>query len=180
MVRFAERVSRDPTQSVVQSQRSEPSLDSGLDFDEPLSEIGAFHHDYIVRSFHHFSFDPSIEDFVVRRCGLAPSLYHPLWDVFTPSTVNGDGYCKLAGGDLQGQYIQDSFIEDGYLCYGTDAFGCTSSCCTYRLHNHDRLVGCARSFDLADDIKYPFFLVMKGCEFRLYWDPSRDRIGTAD
>lgn len=69
-------------------------LDSSVFSDEPLIEVGAFYREYVVRSAHHFSFDPCTEDLMMHRCGLVPELYHPLWDGYSPSSEGGISGCK--------------------------------------------------------------------------------------
>lgn len=142
------RVTRAPAQSPIQSQRFEPSPNSRVVSDEPLTEVGDFYHNYRVRSSHHFSFSPHVEDLMMHQCRLALRLYHPWWDGYSPSLVAGIDNCKLVGNYLQSQHIHDSLVEYGDSGYDTDTFKSSY------LHNTD------------------------GCDSQLHWDIGGDKIST--
>ena len=83
-------------------------LDSSVFSDEPFTEVGAFYHEYTIRSAHHFPFDPRTEDLMMHRCGSVPELYHSLWDGYSPSSRDGISSCKFStqlfvGDNLQGK-----------------------------------------------------------------------------
>ena len=50
-------------------------VSSGLQF-ESLTEVGAFYQPYTVRYAHQFTFDDHVDEMVIRRCTLAPSVGH--------------------------------------------------------------------------------------------------------
>lgn len=69
-------------------------------------EVGAFYLECIVKSGHHFSFSPHIEDSLMHRCGSDQGLYHPLWDGDLPSLEDGTRGCKYPNQLIVGNYLQ--------------------------------------------------------------------------
>ncbi len=93
---FVEQSAQGPIRpTVTRSQRLEPYVDFQFNDDELATKFGGSYRHYTVGYAHHFSFDTEIEDFISRRCRLAPVSYHPLGDRLAPSFENKIGSSKL-------------------------------------------------------------------------------------